>query len=148
MLRAIRDAGAVMEINTSGNTKMHGGWYPEFDLLERAFHFGVPITFASDAHVPERVCDQYPEVVEVLHAIGFRTWTVFRGAPRGRSRWPDPTGRAAARDRIHDRSRAAVGGRCDTRPHGERDQDHSREGRRGRRGDIGCASGRACDGSR
>ncbi|WP_159774073.1 histidinol-phosphatase [Streptomyces sp. HM190] len=83
MLRAIRDAGAVMEVNTSGGTKMHGGWYPEHDLLERAHHFGVPLTFASDAHVPERVCDQYPDVVRVLHDIGFRTWTVFRrGVPR------------------------------------------------------------------
>ncbi|MFC7308242.1 histidinol-phosphatase [Streptomyces monticola] len=79
MLLAIRDSGAVMEINTSGNTKMCGGWYPEFDLLERAHHFGVPITFASDAHTPERVCDQYPEVVQVLHDIGFSAWTVFRG---------------------------------------------------------------------
>ncbi|MGW0332533.1 histidinol-phosphatase [Streptomyces sp. NPDC003011] len=78
MLRAIRDSGAVMEINTSGGTKKCGGWYPESDLLERAHHFRVPITFASDAHVPERVCDQYPEVVRVLGDIGFRTWTVFR----------------------------------------------------------------------
>ncbi|MET7641171.1 histidinol-phosphatase [Streptomyces sp. NPDC005438] len=78
MLLAIRDSGAVMEINTSGNTKQCGGWYPEFDLLERAHHFGVPITFASDAHVPERVCDQYPEVVTVLEEIGFTSWTVFR----------------------------------------------------------------------
>ncbi|MGW3012877.1 histidinol-phosphatase [Streptomyces sp. NPDC001219] len=78
MLRAIRDAGAVMEINTSGGTKMCGGWYPDFDVLERAHHFGVPITFASDAHVPERVCDQFPEVAKVLEEIGFRGWTVFR----------------------------------------------------------------------
>ncbi len=83
MLRAIRDAGAVMEINTSGGTKMHGGWYPEPDLLERAYYFGVPVTFGSDAHVPERICDQYPEVVRLLDDIGFRTWTVFR---RGEAR--------------------------------------------------------------
>ncbi|MCS0635795.1 histidinol-phosphatase [Streptomyces sp. LP05-1] len=83
MLVAIRDSGAVLEINTSGSTKMCGGWYPEPELLERAHHFGVPITFASDAHVPERVCDQYPEVVKVLDGIGFRGWTVFR---RGEAR--------------------------------------------------------------
>ncbi|MGW6455479.1 histidinol-phosphatase [Streptomyces sp. NPDC055078] len=83
MLLAIRDSGSVMEVNTSGGTKACGGWYPEFDLLERAHHFGVPITFASDAHVPERICDQYPAVIEVLHHIGFSTWTVFR---RGKAR--------------------------------------------------------------
>ncbi|MFJ8948074.1 histidinol-phosphatase [Streptomyces sp. NPDC102395] len=83
MLRAIRDSGAVLEINTSGNTKQHGGWYPETDVLERAHHFGVPVTFASDAHVPERICDQYADVVRVLRDIGFRQWTVFRqGRPR------------------------------------------------------------------
>ncbi|MFI9202533.1 histidinol-phosphatase [Streptomyces sp. NPDC053048] len=83
MLLAIRDSGAVMEINTSGGTKKCGGWYPEHDLLERAHHFGVPITFSSDAHVPERVCDQYPEVVRVLADIGFSTWTVFRHGTAG-----------------------------------------------------------------
>jgi histidinol-phosphatase (PHP family) len=83
MLRAIRDSGAVLEVNTSGNTKQHGGWYPETDVLERAHHFGVPVTFASDAHVPERICDQYADVVRVLRDIGFRRWTVFRqGRPR------------------------------------------------------------------
>jgi histidinol-phosphatase (PHP family) len=79
MLLAIRDSGSVMEINTSGGTKKCGGWYPESDLLERAHHFGVPVTFASDAHTPERICDQYPEVVEALRHIGFTSWTVFRG---------------------------------------------------------------------
>ncbi|MFG3015662.1 histidinol-phosphatase [Streptomyces cinerochromogenes] len=78
MLLAIRNSGAVMEVNTSGGTKQCGGWYPNFDLLERAHHFQVPITFASDAHVPERICDQYPEVVRVLSDIGFKAWTVFR----------------------------------------------------------------------
>ncbi|SCL20810.1 histidinol-phosphatase (PHP family) [Micromonospora pallida] len=78
MLLAIRDSGAAMEINTSGGTKQCGGWYPETDLLERAHHFGVPLTFASDAHVPDRIADQYPEVIEVLRHIGFRSWTVFR----------------------------------------------------------------------
>ncbi|MER5812192.1 histidinol-phosphatase [Streptomyces sp. NPDC002033] len=83
MLRAIRDCGVVMELNTSGGTKKCGGWYPEPEVLERAHHFGVPITFGSDAHVPERVADQYEEAVEVLRGIGFRTWTVFRrGIPR------------------------------------------------------------------
>lgn len=83
MLLAIRDAGAVMEINTSGVTKACGGWYPEHDLLERAHFFGVPITFSSDAHVPERVADQFHDVSRTLREIGFTDWTVFRkGVPR------------------------------------------------------------------
>lgn len=78
MLIAIRDSGAVMEINTSGDTKKCGGWYPDFDLLERAHHFGVPVTFASDAHEPRRIAHQYHDVVGVLHEIGITRWTVFR----------------------------------------------------------------------
>jgi histidinol-phosphatase (PHP family) len=70
MLLAIRDSGAVMEVNTSGDTKQCGGWYPDLDLLERAHHFGVAMTFASDAHVPGRVADQYEDVVRVLREIG------------------------------------------------------------------------------
>ncbi|GAA4955221.1 hypothetical protein GCM10023238_22300 [Streptomyces heliomycini] len=55
----------------------------EHDLLERAHHFGVPLTFASDAHVPERVCDQYPTGCACCTTSAFRTWTVFRrGVPR------------------------------------------------------------------
>lgn len=77
MLVSIRNSGVVMEVNTSGNTKLCGGWYPDFDLLERAHYFGVPITFASDAHVPGRVADQYQNAVEVLREIGFSRWTVF-----------------------------------------------------------------------
>ncbi len=82
MLLAIRDSGAVMEVNTSGSTKQCGGWYPEIGILERASHFGVPITFASDAHTPARIADHYHEVTQVLREIGFTSWTLIRRGER------------------------------------------------------------------
>lgn len=78
MLTAIVDSGCVMEINTSGGTKPCGGWYPDHDLIERAHFFGVPITFASDAHRPDRIGDQFAEVTEVLREIGYTHYISFR----------------------------------------------------------------------
>ena len=35
-LQMIGEEGLAIEINTSGKTKMVGGWYPADDILERA----------------------------------------------------------------------------------------------------------------
>lgn len=78
MLAAIAGSGCVMEINTSGDTKPCGGWYPDYDIIDRAYHHGVRITFASDAHRPDRICDQFAEVTKALREIGYREYTVFR----------------------------------------------------------------------
>lgn len=77
MLRAIRAGGAALEINTSGGTKDCGGWYPSLDIIERAAHFGVRVTFASDAHTSSRVGESFNEVLQTLRAVGFREWTIY-----------------------------------------------------------------------
>jgi len=81
-LRTIAQCDVAIEINTSGKTKMCGGWYPADDLLERALEHGVKVTFGSDAHTPSRVGDEFAQVARRLRDIGFREWAVFRGRKR------------------------------------------------------------------
>ncbi|MDQ0196729.1 histidinol-phosphatase [Paenibacillus wynnii] len=77
-LRTIADCGVAIEINTSGKTKLSGGWYPSDAILERALHFGVDVTFGSDAHKPSRVADELDAVAERLKDIGFTQWVYYK----------------------------------------------------------------------
>ncbi|ALS23439.1 MULTISPECIES: histidinol-phosphatase [Paenibacillus] len=77
-LKTIGEIGIAIEINTSGKTKDCGGWYPIDPILERALHYGVNVTFGSDAHVPGRVGDDWEEVAVRLKEIGFREWVYFK----------------------------------------------------------------------
>ncbi|WP_066151823.1 histidinol-phosphatase [Halalkalibacter krulwichiae] len=76
-LRVIGEEELVIEINTSGKTKDSGGWYPADDILERALHYNVGVTFGSDAHTPDRVGDEFNEVKSRLKEIGFKELTYF-----------------------------------------------------------------------
>lgn len=82
MLRAIAEADVVVEVNTSGKTKQCGGWYPSPALLGRAHDAGVKITFGSDAHVADRIADDFDEVRDTAKAIGYREWYVFENRQR------------------------------------------------------------------
>lgn len=77
-LEVIAEQGVAIEINTSGKTKLSGGWYPSDSILERALHFGVEVTFGSDAHVPWRVADEWEEVAARLKEIGFKEWVYYK----------------------------------------------------------------------
>lgn len=77
-LKVIGETGMVIEINTSGKTKDVGGWYPSDDILERALHYKVDVTFGSDAHDPWRVGDELEQVAARLKEIGFTRWAYFR----------------------------------------------------------------------
>lgn len=77
-LRVIGECGVAIEINTSGGTKLCGGWYPSDDILERALHYGVDVTFGSDAHKPSRVADQHGAVETRLKEIGFTHWVYYK----------------------------------------------------------------------
>lgn len=76
-LKIIADAGVSIEVNTSGKTKDVGGWYPSNEILERACHYGVDVTYGSDAHVPERIGDDYEKVQQTLREIGFKEMVYY-----------------------------------------------------------------------
>lgn len=77
-LQVIGECGVAIEINTSGGTKLVGGWYPSEEILERALHFGVEVTFGSDAHKPSRVAEDREAVAAQLRAIGFTHWVYYK----------------------------------------------------------------------
>lgn len=77
-LKVIGEVGVAIEINTSGSTKDVGGWYPSDEILERALHYGVEVTFGSDAHKPSRIGDEFDLVRKRLKEIGFREWVYFK----------------------------------------------------------------------
>jgi histidinol-phosphatase (PHP family) len=81
-LKTIGECGVAIEINTSGKTKACGGWYPSDDILEMALHYGVAVTFGSDAHTPDRVGDEFELVRKRLKEIGFKEWVFFRQKKR------------------------------------------------------------------
>lgn len=81
-LKIIAECDIAIEINTSGKTKLVGGWYPSDDILERALHYGVKVTFGSDAHVPSRVADEWELVRQRLLEIGYKEWVYFRARKR------------------------------------------------------------------
>ena len=81
-LRVIGEHAGVIEVNTSGKNKLCGGWHPADELLERAHYFGVQVTFGSDAHVTDRVGDEWDEVSARLKQIGFTKWTLFQQRQR------------------------------------------------------------------
>ncbi|GGE30103.1 histidinol-phosphatase [Pullulanibacillus camelliae] len=81
-LKVIADCDVAIEINTSGKNKDCGGWYPSQQILERACYYHVIPTFGSDAHVPERVGDEWEEVRNQLKYIGFTEWAIFQKRKR------------------------------------------------------------------
>ena len=78
----ISEYDIAIEVNTSGKTKLVGGWYPSDEILERALFYGVKVTFGSDAHVPSRVGDEWEQVRQRLREIGYKEWAYFRQRKR------------------------------------------------------------------
>ncbi|MFS0727216.1 histidinol-phosphatase [Paenibacillus sp. 1P07SE] len=77
-LQTIASCGIAIEVNTSGGTKDVGGWYPSDEILERAHHYGVQVTFGSDSHNPCRIGEDWDKVRVRLREIGFRQWVFYR----------------------------------------------------------------------
>ncbi|KIL38061.1 phosphoesterase [Gordoniibacillus kamchatkensis] len=77
-LKLIGEIGVSIEVNTSGSTKDVGGWYPSDEMLERAYFYGVDITFGSDAHKPGRIGEDFDRVRQKLKEIGYKEWVYYK----------------------------------------------------------------------
>ena len=71
--------GVCLEISSAGLRKPVGELYPDPRLLRAARERGVPVTFASDAHVPGLVGEDFDAVVTLAREAGYGTVTVFEG---------------------------------------------------------------------
>jgi histidinol-phosphatase (PHP family) len=81
-LKVIAECDVAIEVNTSGKQNDCKAWFPDDDILQRAHHYGVKVTFGSDAHTPQRVADEWELVRRRLKDIGFKEWAVFRNRER------------------------------------------------------------------
>jgi histidinol-phosphatase (PHP family) len=69
--------GVCLEVSSAGLHKRHGKLYPNPGLLAEANERGMPITLASDAHVPQNVGRDLDQAIEHARAAGYDTVTVF-----------------------------------------------------------------------
>jgi histidinol-phosphatase (PHP family) len=69
--------GVALEVSSAGLHKPHGKLYPNSRVLAAANARGMPITLASDAHVPQNVGRDLDRAIEHARAAGFTTVTVF-----------------------------------------------------------------------
>ena len=71
---AVAQSGCAVEINTSGYRKMGGDEpFPNRSLLRELIRRGVPLTFGSDAHVPDLVGFGRERVAALLAELGVAT---------------------------------------------------------------------------
>jgi histidinol-phosphatase (PHP family) len=68
-----------LEVSSAGLHKPHGKLYPNAGLLEAGREQGLPITLASDAHVPQNVGRDLERAIEHARRAGYETVTVFEG---------------------------------------------------------------------
>jgi histidinol-phosphatase (PHP family) len=81
-LRAIKRAGAAVEINTAGWRKPVGEAYPARDLLTEAAELDIPLTLGSDAHRPEEVGAGFERAAALAREAGYAAvLCLSRGAP-------------------------------------------------------------------
>ncbi len=77
-LRAIREAGSCVEINTSGLYKPVGEVFPSRELLKRCQEYDVPITLGSDAHAPSDVGRDLALALDMARGCGYSKVSTFR----------------------------------------------------------------------
>jgi histidinol-phosphatase (PHP family) len=70
-------ARVCLEVSSAGLHKPVGEIYPDLEFLQMARANGVPITLASDAHVPQHVGRDLDLAIEHARATGYETVTVF-----------------------------------------------------------------------
>ena len=70
---------ACLEVSSAGLHKPHGKLYPNGALLKYGREHGIPITLASDAHVPQNVGRDLHRAIEHARAAGYETVTIFDG---------------------------------------------------------------------
>jgi histidinol-phosphatase (PHP family) len=74
---AIAQSGVAVEVSTGGLRKPIGELYPDPRFLAACRDRDVPVTLASDAHVPALVGSDFARALELLRSAGYETITIF-----------------------------------------------------------------------
>jgi histidinol-phosphatase (PHP family) len=86
--------GIAIEINTNGLLKPVGEMYPDPEVLRLASAQGVPLTLASDAHIPERVGQRFDDAAQLARSTGHMGYVSFEKRRALAQPLPEP-GRSA-----------------------------------------------------
>ncbi|GAK50119.1 histidinol phosphate phosphatase HisJ family [Candidatus Moduliflexus flocculans] len=76
-IRSYKDAGMVVEINTSGLRKPVKEMYPAIEILKLLKKYEIPLVFGSDAHAPDQVGRDFAQARQMAQACGFTEIAVF-----------------------------------------------------------------------
>jgi len=82
VVAAAAESGTAVEVSSQGLRKPAREGYPAPELLCRFHAAGVPITLASDAHVPEETAWGFDQVIAAAKAAGYTTRLVFEKRQR------------------------------------------------------------------
>ncbi|MFA5031834.1 MAG: histidinol-phosphatase HisJ family protein [bacterium] len=80
--KALKEGNVCIDINTSGLIKPCKEIYPGKRLLEMCHNKGVPITFGSDSHLPERVGADFDYAAKLVREVGYTKSVKFTGRKR------------------------------------------------------------------
>jgi len=77
-LDAVKAAGMVVELNTSGWAKDCQECYPDEAILRACRHREIPVTISSDAHRARFVCANFARAATLLARVGYTELARFR----------------------------------------------------------------------
>lgn len=72
VLKRIKAANMVIEINSAGLRKPVGEIYPQREIVDAMFSLNIPITLGSDAHHPEQLGEGLDKAVLLAKQAGYR----------------------------------------------------------------------------
>lgn len=81
-LQAVAKHGLAIEINAAGIHTAAKEMYPSPRMLQRANALGIPVTYGSDAHHPDRVGQKSEDAAALLRAAGYSELAVFKNRKR------------------------------------------------------------------
>ena len=78
VLEMVKKSGAAVEINSAGLRKPVKEIYPAAELIKAMYERDIPITFGSDAHMPEQIGEGLEEAYVAAKKAGYRYMTRFQ----------------------------------------------------------------------
>ncbi|WP_046228425.1 histidinol-phosphatase HisJ [Paenibacillus dauci] len=81
-LQAVQKADMVMELNSSGLSKVCKEIFPSRRIVEQAIALGIPLTLGSDAHDPLKLSDHLDEARALLTELGVQEIATFENRQR------------------------------------------------------------------
>ncbi|MFT5387032.1 MAG: histidinol-phosphatase (PHP family) [Lysobacterales bacterium] len=76
--RTFKECGVAAEINTSGIRKKVNEIYPAFECMKIYAEIGVPLTFGSDAHIPNDVGCDFDLAIDMARKAGYSEYVLFK----------------------------------------------------------------------